>query len=109
MGVPEFLISPEYLSLQREMHKDAAYGTSSGRVADAVEILIADKKHASVLDYGCGKGHFKTEMRRRGLDDLVREYDPAIEGKDGEPDHADLVICTDVLEHIERDKLPAVI
>ena len=35
----------------------------------------------------------------------IREYDPAVPGKDAEPQPADLVICTDVLEHIEPDCL----
>jgi hypothetical protein len=33
------------------------------------------------------------------------EYDPGIPGKDAAPRPADIVFCTDVLEHIEPDKL----
>ncbi len=40
---------------------------------------------------------------------MMREYDPAIEGKDGRPVFADLVVCTDVLEHIEPDRLDNVL
>jgi hypothetical protein len=39
----------------------------------------------------------------------IREYDPAIPGKDGEPEAAEFVVCTDVLEHIELDCLDEVL
>jgi 2-polyprenyl-3-methyl-5-hydroxy-6-metoxy-1,4-benzoquinol methylase len=59
----------------------------------------------SILDYGCGKGNLAVAMP----DLAIREYDPAIAGKDGEPEPADLVICTDVLEHIEPNYLDDVL
>ena len=54
----------------------------------------------SVLDYGSGKGYLGKE-----LPFPIWEYDPAIPGKDQSPRPADLVVCTDVLEHIEPEKL----
>jgi hypothetical protein len=35
----------------------------------------------------------------------VTEYDPAMPGKDSEPSPAHLVVCIDVMEHIEPDCL----
>jgi hypothetical protein len=58
-----------------------------------------------VLDYGCGKGTLAASIS----DYEVWEYDPAIEGKDEIPPPRDLVVCTDVLEHIEPDCLDAVL
>ena len=48
-------------------------------------------------------------MRRRRARTRWGEYDPAIVGKDQEPEPADLVVCTDVLEHIEPDYLDEVL
>lgn len=98
-------ISPDYLALQQDYHKDRElYGTMGHRYAHSIRGLIETSGAKSVLDYGCGKGTLKTE-----LGDIVSEYDPAIPGKDGEPQHADIVVCTDVLEHIEPDKLDSVL
>ena len=98
-------ISPEYLELQRAYHAEKDhYGTMGSRYVDGVRQLIKDVGAKSVLDYGCGKGTLRKE-----LGDIVREYDPAIPGKDGEPEPADIVVCTDVLEHIEPDKLDSVL
>ena len=43
------------------------------------------------------------------VDFEVLEYDPAIEGKNKVPLPADLVVCTDVLEHIEPEYLDSVL
>jgi len=56
------------------------------------------------LDYGCGKGFLAEE-----LDFPIWEYDPAVSGKERLPKPADIVICTDVLEHIEPETLDAVL
>jgi hypothetical protein len=99
------LISPEYREMQKTLHEAVeVYGVSSGKNTDFVQEFIDQHDAKSVLDYGCGKGLLKQK-----LGDIVREYDPGIPGKDGEPEPADVVVCMDVLEHIEPDKLDAVL
>jgi len=94
------LISPEYLSLQQQMHQRGDYGKSGDkRIADVLEILESNGSIQTILDYGCGQGKLS-----RGLKDYaVDEYDPAIPGKNKIPERPyDLVVCTDVMEHIEE-------
>jgi len=98
------LISPDYLALQQALHADGRYGISSGRWVDMVRGLKEREQCSDILDYGCGQGQLKA-----ALGDGVREYDPAIAGKDADPEPADLVVCTDVLEHIEPDCLDDVL
>jgi hypothetical protein len=98
------LITPEYLAQQQELHRNPDYGTSSSVWAPKVLDLLSRESLSSVLDYGCGKGHLKNE-----LGEIVAEYDPAIEGKDADPEPADLVVCSDVLEHIEPECLDQVL
>jgi len=59
---------------------------------------------SDILDYGCGKGTLNDCMN---ID--IKEYDPCVEGKDTPPDPAEIVVCTDVLEHIEPDYLEDVL
>lgn len=100
-------VTPEYLGLQRQMHAKANYGISGHKHAKTVHSLAQQmaKKYGSVsvLDYGCGQSTLKSALDSfppiKNLE--WREYDPAIPGKDSEPEPADIVVCSDVLEHIE--------
>jgi 2-polyprenyl-3-methyl-5-hydroxy-6-metoxy-1,4-benzoquinol methylase len=99
------LISAEYAALNAQLHKDnIAYGVGGGKHAPIVRKLCESLNTRSVLDYGCGKGYLA-----KALDFPIWEYDPAVEGKDAEPRPAELVVCTDVLEHIEPDRLDFVL
>jgi hypothetical protein len=103
------LITPEYLAMQRQLHADPrGYGTKGSKWAPTVLHEVNWLGAKSVLDYGCGQGSLGRALRDEpGLS--VREYDPAIAGKDAPPAPADVVVCTDVLEHIEPDCIDAVL
>lgn len=59
----------------------------------------------SVVDFGCGKNTLCYSLTKAGLG--ATGYDPGIPGLDKMPVAADLVVCTDVLEHIEPEHLDA--
>lgn len=96
------LISKEYVEQNRRLHEERPdYGKGGHRWADTV-MGVADKENIRhVLDYGAGKGTLAKSLPVLE----VAEYDPAIPGKDAEPSPADMVVCTDVLEHVEPDML----
>lgn len=114
------LISAEYVRLNVAMHAAGGYGEGGHRWGQQVLDLARQCEARSILDYGCGTGTLKEvldavvvppELRNadgtRPFD--VLEYDPAISGKDKRPARADLVVCCDVLEHVEPDCLYAVL
>lgn len=102
------LITEGYREQNRLLHgQNADYGTSSAKWVDYIARLAAEERHETILDYGCGKGLLAIGMEAHGR--KVAEYDPAIPGKDGAPVPADLVVCGDVLEHIEKGCINAVI
>ena len=111
MITPLELISPSYRSALMALHgRQHGWGTGGFKWATTVEDLIRKHRASSVLDYGCGTGTLARQLRAAGIRGLrVDEYDPAIPGKDHLPSFADLVVCTDVLEHIEPDRLDVVI
>ena len=106
-GAPEVgfvkpeLISATYRDLNARLHlENLAYGVGGGRHAPTVLKLVERLQTRSVLDYGCGKGYLA-----KAIPFPIWEYDPAIPEKAESPRPADLVVCTDVLEHIEPEKL----
>lgn len=99
------LISEEYKKLNWQLHQDnPMYGMGGAKHTDTVLKLSKQLNTTSILDFGCGKG-----MLAKSLPFPIWEYDPAIPEKSALPKPADIVVCTDVLEHIEPDKLSIVL
>jgi 2-polyprenyl-3-methyl-5-hydroxy-6-metoxy-1,4-benzoquinol methylase len=95
------MISQEYREMNATLHaQKPTYGASGHRWAKEVQTYGT----TDVLDYGCGKGTLAAALPFK-----IREYDPAVPAKAEPPEPADLVVCTDVLEHIEPDHLDAVL
>lgn len=98
-------ISPEYAAQLSQMHSTGKFNGASGRKhLSTISYLVGKVGVKSILDYGSGVDSFVTIAEVSVVD-----YDPAVPGKDALPASADLVICTDVLEHIEPDKLQDVL
>ena len=97
------LITDEYRKLNEQLHaRIGGYGGKGCKWIDDVYRVIKSAPIRSVLDYGCGQGMLWKELSEKCSVEYIayQEYDPAIKGKDNRPDPADLVICTNVLEHI---------
>lgn len=65
----------------------------------------------SVLDYGTGKGKLVQRLRKEiGAKVDVEGYDPAVPAWAEKPkQQVDILICLDVLEHIEMESIDAVL
>jgi FkbM family methyltransferase len=99
------VISKEYLKQNELLHKtNPYYGVSGSKYAEEVLKLAKELHTTDILDYGCGKGTLG-----KSLPFKIKEYDPAIEEKSNTPLPADLVVCTDVLEHVEPEYIDGVI
>lgn len=104
MNGPLGCISPAYLEEQKRLHaQPEGYGGKGRKWAPWVEeSAMRLPVCQTFLDYGCGQGSLALALRRVwGPAIQIREYDPAIAGKDTAPQPAHLVACTDVLEHVE--------
>lgn len=96
--MPKTLITPEYTDLNRQLHASRVdYGTSGHAYAEIVQDLAFKYKCKTLLDYGCGKATLAAALPEYS----IANYDPAIPQFSERPSPADLVVCTDVLEHIE--------
>ena len=102
------MISKEYRSVIKTMHDSGNWGATGHRHAGALflERLLEWPDVKTVLDFGCGKGTMKQYLEQRHPHITVTEYDPCIPGKDKLPKRQfDAVLSSDVLEHIEPDRL----
>jgi 2-polyprenyl-3-methyl-5-hydroxy-6-metoxy-1,4-benzoquinol methylase len=104
------LISDAYIKENRELHaKPRGFGQSGRKHAAEVIGVASLLEIQSILDYGAGGGTLRTAMVKQGWTGEIREYDPAVPGMDAMPEPAELVVCTDVLEHVEPECLDAVL
>lgn len=110
----ERFITPANLEAQKLLHTSPkGYGGRGDKWAATVSVIAIENDCRSILDYGCGQGALKKALavfEMLGHAEIT-EYDPAIPGKDSIEKHKtfDLVVCTDVLEHVEPDRLAVVI
>lgn len=102
------LISEDYRRLNAEKHANKKdYGRLAWHLAPTIETICANNGFNSILDYGCGKGTLSEALKDSSL--KVSEYDPAVPGKDSDPMAEDLVVCIDVMEHVEPELLDNVL
>lgn len=111
-------LSPEYEKQIKKLHSESNWGNSGATWFHEIQRTVKGFGHPlatlevdSILDYGCGKGTMKEVLEKYMFDGKIYEYDPGIEGKEKLPeeDIVDLVISTDVLEHIEPEYLDVVL
>ena len=100
------MISEEYRKMNAEMHEDKEhYGTSGQKYAQQILQLATAMKAEAVLDYGCGKATLSNVLPQLN----VINYDPCIEQFNTPPEPADVVVCSDVMEHVEPEHVEEVI
>lgn len=94
-----------YAKIQSDFHAARPdYGVSGMRYADNVLQMAQKMGTRDILDYGCGKATLQ-----KSIPFPIQNYDPFIDEYSRRPNPADLVVCTDVLEHIELDCLKDVL
>lgn len=108
---PATLITDDYRRQNEKLHQDPkGFGGDGKKHAERVLEYAQQLKARSLVDYGCGEGTLKPALQRLGFKGHVSEYDPAMPGRGlGQLKPGALLVCTDVLEHIEPDYLEAVL
>ncbi len=99
------LITDEYRKLNENLHENNKhYGISGVNYLDEVIQILKSLNTQDLLDYGCGKSTLA-----HNLPFTIKQYDPAVKKYSAMPHPADVVVCTDVLEHVEPDLLDNVL
>ena len=107
------LISDDYLVQQQTLHRERDdYGVASLQYGQLVSEILMTHGFSTFVDYGCGKGRLAHGLRIPSDYPHVvtgQLYDPAVPRFAKLPEPAELVVCIDVLEHVERGNLDAVL
>lgn len=99
------LFTPDYQALQKKFHEARPdYGCGGNKHVDFVQHLSEQIQSRDILDYGCGKAYLQ-----KGLPFPIQNYDPCTVEYNVVPRPADILVCTDVLEHIEPELLDDVL
>ena len=107
------LISESYRQLNKQMHEEVPhYGAGAARKWGQMVLQLMEQLNTcDILDYGAGKRTLgsalrETFMKAGAIGSLkLQEYDPAVPEIAADPSEADIVVCLDVLEHIEPECL----
>lgn len=100
----------DYIEQYKIVHNQSeSFGTSSIEFLHLANLIIQELQPGSILDYGCGKSSLIEELDINKNTKKYR-YDPAIEEYSVLPvDRVDLIINTDVLEHIPEEHLDEIL
>ncbi len=100
------MISDSYKKILTDIHDTSPFGKRS-KIPKHLADFVAEIKPTSILDFGCGKGKLIQRLGEEypgivvtGYDPGNKEFDTTMEGR-----HADLIISTDVLEHVEPEHI----
>lgn len=96
------MISDSLKKVYSDIHKTTPFGKRA-KFPKYLEKFIKEKKPRSILDFGCGKGRLLETMKNTYPEVDILGYDPANPDYDIDlsPINVDMVISSDVLEHIE--------
>lgn len=99
------LVSGRYAAQLQALHARGKWGADGAKHAADVADFAAQVGTETILDYGCGE----QALAKALAPTRVQGYDPGIPGREALPKPCDLVVCTDVLEHVEPERLDAVL
>jgi 2-polyprenyl-3-methyl-5-hydroxy-6-metoxy-1,4-benzoquinol methylase len=107
------LASDDYAAQLKQLHSSSqsfGVGNVTAKHYPTIKAIVQKRSFGSILDYGCGKGHFieyareaMPGLRVEGFDVASDEYATMPSGK------FDMVISLDVMEHVEFGALSNVL
>ena len=92
-----------------QLHSTGGYGKVGSMFGEQVSRLLTKLNARSLLDYGCGSRRSLLETLNLPPGAVYEGYDPCVPEYSADPLPADLVVCIDVLEHIEPELLDNVL
>lgn len=93
------------LELYEQLHKERHYGDTGLNYLEDVLSFIRSTGAIQILDFGAGTGSLAEQLHHK-YNISIDQFDPCYDGKRNIPKNEyDLIITTDVLEHIYEDEI----
>jgi SAM-dependent methyltransferase len=99
------MLSTNYQKQLRELHISKSNFGKRSTIPEILDSFIKNYDIKSILDFGCGKGEMIKSLKEKYPNIQVYGWDPAFNSQIDLPDQVDMIISTDVLEHIEPNLL----
>lgn len=96
------LITEQYRAANAHLHETTNFGVTAPRFEKSIRHMAGLYKAVSFLDYGSGRNRW---VERIFPEAAVQSYDPAVPDLAEAARPADMLVCCDVLEHIEPELL----
>lgn len=105
------LISPGYQKQQQALHEDPNinYGSTAKNYGLTISEMVNMMGVTDLLDYGCGSRRSLMMTFKPDHECRVQCYDPGVPEYAEPPIASEMVVCIDVLEHIEPDYIDDVL
>jgi hypothetical protein len=95
-------VSPNYQQQLREIHSSTEWGNTGTNYWKKIDKIADSMGVRNFLDYGAGHGSLKKRLKKELPGKYrVKEYEPGRKETNFRPDPHKLVVCCDVLEHVE--------
>ena len=94
------IITEDYKALNKQLHESNPHYGTSGHIWREFVREMSDWGRLPILDFGAGKC---TLAKSLGPAYKVTNFDPCVPGLDAAPEPHDIVVCGDVMEHVEPD------
>lgn len=102
-------LSSTYLALLQHEHNTTQWGTAGWTAAPWVWQHMQQYQLKSVVDYGSGHGSFGHWFQQQGIELDLQQFEPGRASGRIQLVPAQVVVCIDVLEHVEAEYLSAVL
>lgn len=99
------MLSDEYQKQLKELHNSKLNFGKRSTIPEILDSFIKTYDIRSILDFGCGKGEMVNSLKEKYPNMQVYGWDPAFNSLAELPIQVDMIISTDVLEHIEPNLL----
>lgn len=105
------VVSDEYRDFLVKATNEMPWGGEVAGSVPRIRQYALDHGCESILDYGSGKSDFLNTLNSSFPDHgfEVNQYEPGRPEFAADPKASDMTVCVDVLEHIEPEKLDAVL